>query len=106
AVVQGPGGGAILGKQLYLRVEPRGGRWVQVHPEPLAALYLVNELAISAAQIQHRIGRPDKSGKEVLNENLPDRATILEVRLEPRLVDALQVFRRVRVHLASHNRHG
>jgi hypothetical protein len=90
-IIERPPGGAILLKQADVlgRVVRRGG--IQIHAILLGACDVVDELAISAAEIQNPIGRPDPPREEVRGKGLPDSVSIIQIPLKPPDIDLLQI---------------
>ena len=59
---------------------------------------LIDELTITATEIENSIGSPDKAFKIVFDQNAPNCLPVVGVLAEARLVNALKIFRGMNAH--------
>ena len=90
-VLHGPGFGTILGEEFHAGREELGRVGVQVHPEFLLGLHLVDELSISTAKIKNGGIFWDQFLEKILDQDSPNRFAILKVRRETLGVNSLKV---------------
>jgi len=90
-VGKGPARGAILLQQDYVSrgMVRRGG--IQIHPILPGANDVIDELAISAAEVQNLVIRADPTREEIRGEDAPDTISIVQITPEPAMVDFLQI---------------
>src|SRR5205809_100414 len=96
-----PGERAILQEALHLRIEALRGIWIQVHRIFGAALNLINEFAVTAAEIEHCGRRTGVALKASFDQHLPDPLPIIRAGLETGFINAPKSFRSMRGHLGS-----
>src|SRR5688500_19529966 len=90
-VVEGPSGGTVLMEKRDVLTEARACSGIQVHAKPASGPDLIDELAPSAAEIEHGARLRHELLEEVANQYRPDTQTVIPRITEPAVVGALQI---------------
>src|SRR5260221_4341158 len=97
-VAEWPAGGAILLEKGHGRREEFRRVRVEVHREFARTIDVVDELAVTTAEIEHGVALADEACEKVAGQHLPHAIAVIEILREARAVDALKFLGLVRAH--------